>query len=66
MHWDDNEDLVLSGFLNVDVTKAQHQVFNLNFKNVLTGFITYDVKVRGAKNKLVWHQIDIIEGNIDT
>ena len=65
MHWDDNKDLVPSGFLNVDVTKSQHQLFNPNLKNVLTGFIMYYVKAGGANNKLVWNKIDIIEENID-
>ena len=52
MHWDDDEDLVPSGFLNVDATKAQHRLFNPNFKNTLTGFIMYNLKGEGVNKKL--------------
>ena len=52
MHWDNDKYLVLIGFLNIDVTKAQHQLFNPTFENVLTGFIVYDVKGEFAKKKL--------------
>ena len=64
MHQDNDEDLVLSGFLNLDVTKAQHRLFNPTFKNVLTGFIMYDVNGEGAKKKLARRRLDLIKGNI--
>ena len=64
MHWGDDKDPVPNGFLNVDVTKAQHRLFNPTFKNVLAGFIMYDVKGEGAKKKLERRQLDLIEGDV--
>ena len=64
MHWDDDEYLVPSGFLNVDVKKYQHRLFNTTFKNFLTAFIMYDVKGEVAKKKLDQLLLDVIEGNI--
>ena len=64
MHWDDDKDLVPSGFLNVDMKKSQHRLFNPTVQNVFTGIILYDVKCEGVNNKLSRRQIDVIEGNI--
>ena len=66
MHWDDDEDLVPSGFLNVDVTKSQHRLLNLTFNNVLTGLIMYDVNGEVEKKNLSRRRLDAIEGNIDS
>ena len=66
MHWDDDEDLVPGGFLNVDVTKSQKRLFNTTFKNFLTGFIMYDVKGGGSKKNPDRRRIDVTEGNISS
>ena len=64
IHWDDYEDLVLNGFLNVDVTKARHQFFNPTFKNVLACLIMYYINGEGANKRLARRQLDVTEGNI--
>ena len=64
IQWNNGKDLVHSGFLNFDVTKTQQQLFNWTFKNVLTGFIMYNVQSEGENKKLVRCQIDAIEGNV--
>ena len=64
IHWDYDKYLVPSGFLNVDVKKSQHRLFNPTFKNVLTGFIMYDVMGEGANKNLARYQLDVIEGII--
>ena len=42
----------------------QKQFFNPLHKYVLLGFITYNVKGKGAKNKLAKQRIDFIDGNV--
>jgi hypothetical protein len=69
-HWDHKklDPLEPSPYLDVHFYKEedndQKWFFNPSHKDVLLGFITYNVKGKGAKNKLAKQRIDFINVNV--
>jgi len=64
--WNVSKNVTPSLYLDVEMTAAQSTLLNPTFKNVLQGFITYDVKGKGAKQKMAQRRLEIIEGNISS
>ena len=52
--------------LCIDLTQEQKKLLNPSYKDVLTGYILYDVKGKGAKQKMAKRRLDMIEGNISS
>jgi hypothetical protein len=50
----------------VEYSKVQQQMLNPSYKHVLMGFICYDVKGEGAKQKIAKRQINLVEGNVNS
>jgi oligoendopeptidase F len=48
----------------IDMSKEQQQLVNPSYKNVLMGFISYDVKGKGAKQKIASRRLNMIAGNV--
>ena len=66
MNWSSDVALLPSEHLDVEVSAEQKRLFNPSYKNVLQGFIMYDVKGAGAKNKVARRRLDILEGNVSS
>ena len=66
MNWNSDAALLPSPYLDVEVSAEQKSLFNPSYKNVLQGFIMYDVKGAGAKNKVARRRLDILEGNVSS
>ena len=63
-NWNLDGDLLPSQALNLEHTPAQQKLLNPTYKHVLTGYILYDCKGKGAKQKLAKRRLDMIEGNV--
>ena len=64
MNWNSKGPLQPSDALNVEMTSDQVELFNPSYKNVLQGYIMYDVRGAGAKKKLAKRRLDVLEGNV--
>jgi len=64
MNWSNDTGLMPSDALDVHMNDDQRALFNPTYKNVLQGFIMYDVKGSGAKKKLAKRKLDVFEGNV--
>jgi len=64
MNWSNDTGLMPSDALDVHMNDDQRALFNPTYKNVLQGFIMYDVKGSGAKKKLAKRRLDVLEGNV--
>jgi len=64
MHWDKAKSLLPAAALDVEVSADQTTLFNPSYKNVLQGYIMYDVKGAGAMNKIAKRRLDIMSGNV--
>lgn len=62
--WDREKPVLPSDYLDVHVTTSQSKFLNPTAKNVLLGYITHDVKGKGAMQKLAKRRLDMIEGNV--
>jgi hypothetical protein len=62
--WSSSTNIAPSSYLDAAMPEAQATLLNPTYKHVLTGFIMYDVKGKGARNKIAKHQLDMIDGNI--
>jgi hypothetical protein len=56
----------VSDYLDVEMTNDQKTLLKPTMKDVLLGFITYDVKGKGAMQKIAKRKIDFIEGNVNS
>lgn len=63
-HWDEVKQLEPSAALDVEMSDVQRTLFNPTYKNVLMGYILYDVKGKGAKQKIAKRRLDAISGNV--
>ena len=48
------------------MSDAQRNLLNPTPKDVLLGFITHDVRGKGAVQKIAKRKIDLIEGNVNS
>ena len=64
--WNEDKAVEPSPYLDIEYTKDQSRLFNPSYKNVLQGFIAYDVKGKGAMKRLAKRRLDVIEGNINS
>ena len=64
MHWDQVRSLLPTAALDVEVSENQKTLFNPSYKNVLQGYIMYNVKGAGAMNKIAKRRLDIMSGNV--
>ena len=66
MMWDadKNQAMEPSAYLDTIMSDDQKQMLCPSYKNVLTGYILYDVKGKGAVNKLAKRRLDMISGNV--
>jgi hypothetical protein len=63
--WDNENGRQLSSHIDDGwISKEQQQLVNPTAKNVLMGFIAYDVKGSGAQQKLAKRRLDWVNGNI--
>jgi hypothetical protein len=62
--WSSSKNIAPSSYLNASMSEEQATLLNPAYKHVLTGFTMYDVKGKGARNKIAKHQLDMIDGNI--
>jgi hypothetical protein len=62
--WANENGRQLSSHLMIDMSKEQQQLVNPSYKNVLMGFISYDVKGKGAKQKIASRRLNMIAGNV--
>ena len=59
-------DVKASDYLDVEISEVQSNLLNPTPKDFLLGFITYDVKWKGAVQKIAKRKIDFIEGNVNS
>jgi len=64
--WNAKKSLEPSSCLDVSITEQQKDLLTPTCKNTLMGFILYDVKGKGAKNKVAKRCIDMISGNMSS
>jgi len=64
--WDANRNQPLepSSYLDARMSDDQKTLLCPSYKNVLMGYILYDVKGKGAVNKLAKRRLDMISGNV--
>ena len=61
-----NQPLEPAGYLDINMSDDQRDLLMPSYKNVLQGFILYDVKGKGAKNKVAKRRLDMITGNVSS
>jgi len=61
---DRNQPLEPSSHLDARMSDDQKTLLCPSYKNVLMGYILYDVKGKGAVNKLAKRRLDMISGNV--
>ena len=61
-----NQRLEPSPYLDATISDDQHELLCPTYKNTLQGFIMYDVKGKGAQNKLAKRRLDMISGNVSS
>jgi len=66
LHWDKCTNLIPSAYLDVEMSLQQEELLNPMCKNALMGQILYDVKGKGAVQKIAKRRLDMIEGNISS
>jgi hypothetical protein len=64
--WNNDKGRQPSDYVNVEYSKVQQLMLNPSYKHVLMGFICYDVKGEGAKQKIAKRQINLVEGNVNS
>jgi hypothetical protein len=64
--WSNDKGRQPSDYVNVEYSKDQQQMLNPSYKHVLMGFICYDVKGEGAKQKIAKRRINLVEGNVNS
>jgi hypothetical protein len=64
--WSNDKGRQPSDYVNVEYSKVQQQMLNPSYKHVLMGFICYDVKGEGAKQKIAKRRINLVEGNVNS
>jgi len=64
MTWNSTSSVGPSSYLDVEITDDQKELLCPSYKNVLMGYILYDVKGKGAKRKLAKRRLDVISGNV--
>ena len=64
--WDNEKACKPSSYLDAFMTDEQAEMLQPKHKNVLMGFILYDVKGEGAVNKLSKRRLDMISGNVSS
>jgi hypothetical protein len=64
--WNNDKGRQPSDYVNVEYSNVQQQMLNPSYKHVLMGFICYDVKGEGAKQKIAKRRINLVEGNINS
>jgi hypothetical protein len=62
--WTSSTNIEPSSYLDAAMLEEQATLLNPTCKHVLTGFMMYDVKGKGARNKIAKHRLDMIDGNI--
>jgi hypothetical protein len=62
--WSSSTNIAPSSYLDAAMSEEQATLLNTTYKHMLTGFIMYDVKGKGARDKIAKHQLDMIDGNI--
>lgn len=68
MMWNANskQRLEPSAYLDANISEDQRELLCPSYKNMLQGFIMYDVKGKGAQNKLAKRRLDMISGNVSS
>jgi len=66
MMWDSKKKLQPSAYLDANMSEDQTELLQPSYKNTLQGFIMYDVKGKGAQNKLAKRRLDMISGNVSS
>ena len=61
---DRNQALEPSSYLDASMSDDQKTLLCPSYKNVLMGYISHDVKGKGAVNKLAKQRLDMISGNV--
>ena len=64
--WDSNKELEPSSYLDAFMSDEQKTLLKPTYKNCLMGYILYDVKGKGATQKLAKRWLDMITGNISS
>jgi len=64
--WNNEKGRQPSAYVNVEVSTVQQQMLNPSYKHVLMGFICYDVRGEGAKQKIAKRRINLVEGNVNS
>jgi len=64
--WNNDKGRQPSAHINVEVSQVQQQMLNPSYKHVLMGFICYDVRGEGAKQKIAKRRINLVEGNVNS
>ncbi|KAG7339481.1 hypothetical protein IV203_034477 [Nitzschia inconspicua] len=65
MSWEESNREV-SQYLNVEMSKKQQKLVNPSYKNVLMGFMCYDIRGGGAKKKIAQRRLNIVDGNVNS
>ena len=63
-HWKQESDLTPSSYLDAAVSSQQQRMLNPKFKDCILGFTIYDVKGKGAVQKIAKRRLEFIEGNV--
>jgi len=66
MMWNSKKGIEPSSYLDVAVSDDQRELLKPTYRNALQGFIMYDVKGKGAQNKLAKRRLDMISGNVSS
>jgi len=65
-HWNEDKPVEPSAFLDCHTTKQQRDMLNPSMKQVVRGFILYDVKGTGAREFHAKRRLDMISGNVSS
>jgi len=67
MMWNSSKkDVEPSAYLDASISDEQKELLRPSYKNTLQGFIMYDVKGKGAQNKLAKRRLDMTSGNVSS